>query len=85
MGVQSWIIRVAGLAMLAFLGFYVYGLVLGVFSPFELVGFTVLAVVFTVLVALQLRRTRRAIRDPDDPAHAEITGVAQKQREKRGF
>jgi hypothetical protein len=73
------------LGFLAFLGFYVYGVVLGVFSPGELFGFTIMAVVFAVLFAFHSRRTRQALRDVDDPSHDALTRAETKRREKRGF
>jgi mannose/fructose/N-acetylgalactosamine-specific phosphotransferase system component IIC len=73
------------LGMLAFLGFYLYGLVLGVFSPGELIGFTIMAVVFAALYLFHARRARQALRSGDDPAHETIARSEAEQREKRGF
>jgi len=85
MDLRTRISTLTWLGMLAFLGFYVYGVVLGVFSPLELVGFTVMAVVFAVLYMFHARRTRRAMHDESHPSHDEMTRTARKQREKRGF
>lgn len=75
--------RLALLGALAFLGFYVYGLVMGVFSPFELVGFTVLAVVFAFAFAVHMVRIRRAMKTPGQ--HEAIMRQAHVYREQRGF
>jgi hypothetical protein len=85
MDMRTWIVRVIWLALLAFMGFYIYGLVLGAFTPFELVGCTVLAVVIAVVFPFHLWRTKRAISDETDPSHEEITRTAQEQHERRGF
>ena len=74
------LIVVAGLA---YLGFYVYGVVLGVFSPVELIGFTALAFVFTGLFVVHMVRVRRAMRAPEQ--RAEMMREAHVYRERRGF
>jgi hypothetical protein len=68
---------------LGYLGFYVYGIVLGVFSPLELIGFTALAVLFTGIFVIHLVRVRRAMRTPEQ--RAEIMREAHVHRERRGF
>jgi hypothetical protein len=68
---------------LGYLGFYVYGIVLGVFSPLELIGFTALAVLFTGIFVIHLVRVRRAMRTPEQGA--EIMREAHVHRERRGF
>ena len=75
--------RVALLAGLAYLGFYVYGLVMGVFSPFELWAFTILAVVFAAAFIVHMVRLRRAMRTPG--AHEQLMREAHVYRERRGF
>jgi TRAP-type C4-dicarboxylate transport system permease large subunit len=70
-------------AGLAYLGFYVYGVVLGVFSPVELIGFTALAVFFTGMFVIHLVRVRNAMRAPEQ--RAEIMREAHVHRERRGF
>ena len=75
--------RLALLLGLAYLGFYVYGLILGVFSPFELWGFTVLALVFTVAFIVHMVRLRRAMRTPG--GHEAMMRESHVFRERRGF
>ena len=74
---------IALLAALAYLGFYFFGLIMGVFSPLELAGFTIAAAVMVVgIVAISLR-ARFA------KSEAELTDEearkAQSLRERRGF
>ena len=71
------------LAMLAYLGFYFYGLVLGVFGPFELLGFTIIAaaaILANVLIWLRWR-IKGAVTDGID----EDARAMHKYRERRGF
>ena len=75
--------RLALLIALAYLGFYVYGLVMGVFTPFGLVGFTILAVVFTAAFIVHMARLRRAMRTPGE--HEALMREAHVYRERRGF
>ena len=75
--------RAALLAGLGYLGFYVYGLVMGVFSPFELMGFTVVAVVCVAAFVVYSLRLRRAMRTPGD--HEALMRKAHVYRERRGF
>jgi uncharacterized membrane protein len=75
--------RLALLGALAFLGFYVYGLVMGVFSPFELLGFTIMAVVFTAVFVVHLVRIRRSMKTPGQ--HEAMMREAHIYRERRGF
>jgi hypothetical protein len=75
--------RLALLGALAYLGFYVYGLVMGVFSPFELLGFTILAVVFAAAFVVHLVRIRRAMKAPGQ--HEVMMRQAHVYRERRGF
>jgi TRAP-type C4-dicarboxylate transport system permease large subunit len=70
-------------AGLAYLGFYVYGVVLGVFSPVEMIGFTALAVLFVGVFAVHIVRVRREMRTPE--RRAEIMREAHVHREHRGF
>lgn len=74
-----------GLAFMAYLGFYVYGLVLGIFSPVTMIGFTVLAIAFAILVGLRMRIVRRNLRSDDAPAHVRMVEVQRADRERRGF
>ena len=71
------------LAALAYLGFYFFGLIMGVFSALELAGFTIAAVVLVCgIVAISLR-ARFA------KSEAELTEEearrARSLRERRGF
>jgi hypothetical protein len=75
--------RLALLGALGYLGFYVYGLVMGVFSPFELVGFTILAVVFAAAFTVHVVRLRRAMKTPGH--HEALMRQAHVYRERRGF
>jgi hypothetical protein len=75
--------RLALLAALGYLGFYVYGLVMGVFSPFELVGFTIVAAVCAAAFVVHAVRIRRAMRTPGE--HEAIMRQAHVYRERRGF
>lgn len=75
--------RLALLVALGYLGFYVYGLVMGVFSPLELFGFTILAAVFAAAFVVHLVRIRRAMKTPGQ--HEAIMREAHVFRERRGF
>jgi len=75
--------RLALLAALGYLGFYVYGLIMGVFFPVELFGFTILAVVFTTAFVVHMVRLRRAMNTPGQ--HEAIMRQAHVYRERRGF
>lgn len=70
-------------AGLGYLGFYVYGVVLGVFSPVELIGFTALAFLFTGVFVVHVVRVRRAMRNPEE--RGAIMREAHVHRERRGF
>lgn len=70
-------------AGLGYLGFYVYGVVLGVFSPVELIGFTILAIFFASVFVVHVVRLRRAM---DAPQQREaIMHETHVHRERRGF
>ena len=73
--------------MLAFavIGFYLTGLVMGVFNPLELWLFTAVVIAIVVLFALHGRRIRRVIRDQDEPGHDELRHKLGRMRETRGF
>jgi hypothetical protein len=75
--------RLALLAGLGYLGFYVYGVVMGVFSPVELIGFTILAVVFAAAFILHQVQLRRAMKTPGE--HEAMMRQAHVYRERRGF
>jgi hypothetical protein len=70
------------LGVCAYLGFYVFGLIMGVFSPGEVPYFTIPAVLFVVLGIVQFVRTRRkATQAASDP----LTRQSRHLRETRGF
>lgn len=73
------------LAVLGFLALYVYGLVMGAFSPGELIGFTALAIAATVGLAIHQLRVRHAMEARDDPAHNDVARRMHSRRESRGF
>ncbi len=63
----------------AYLGFYFWGLLMSVFTPFELAGLTVIAVICIVWIATTAIIGRLGPRD------AEQRRREAKLREKRGF
>lgn len=75
--------RLALLVALGYLGFYVYGLIMGVFSPIELLGFTILAVVFAAAYIVHALRLRRAMKTAGQ--HEALMREAHVYRERRGF
>jgi uncharacterized membrane protein len=75
--------RLALLAGLAYLGFYVYGIVMGVFSPVAMIGFTIIAAVCLTAFIIHSVRFRRALKDPRQ--HDAIMREAHIYRERRGF
>lgn len=75
--------RLFVLGGMAYLGFYVYGIVMGVFSPVELIGFTALAVLFAGVFAVHVVRVRRAMRIPEQ--RAAMMREAHVHRQRRGF
>lgn len=70
------------LAALAYLGFYLWGLAMSVFTPVELGALSVLAAVLAVGVAASLLVVRRG---RDDAARAELRRHTAQLREHRGF
>jgi hypothetical protein len=74
--------RILLLAALGYLGFYVYGLIMGVFSPGEMLGFTVVAAVCVISAIVHAVRFKRAMNGPD---RERITRELQKFRETRGW
>ena len=71
--------------VLGYLVLYVYGLVMGVFSPAELIGFTLVAIGAATAFLVHAIRIRHAILFSDDPAHDHLMRGLHRQREKRGF
>ena len=75
--------RLLLLGGLAFLGLYMYGLVMSVFDPLEIVGFTVLAVGVIAAYAVHVFRLKRLMQDPQQ--RHELMREMARQRERRGF
>lgn len=68
---------------LAYLGFYVYGAVLGVFDPLDAIGFTIIAGVIVAAIVVISLLWRLGSGDPD--WEADIAREDNLQRERRGF
>jgi hypothetical protein len=66
----------------AYLGLYMYGLVMGVFSPGEMLGFTALAAAFAIIGTIHGIRVRRAMRGRD---RVRIAHELRRLHERRGF
>jgi hypothetical protein len=81
------LIRLLLLAGSAYLGFYVFALVMGVFSPGEVMGFTALAAVIVVAGAVNALRGRASTDESRDagPQDAELARDLRNQRERRGY
>jgi membrane protein DedA with SNARE-associated domain len=71
------------LAGLGYLGFYVYGVIMGVFSPIELIGFTIVAAVCLAAFVAYTLQLRVAMRTPG--RHEALMRQAHVYRERRGF
>ena len=69
------------LGALAYLGFYIFGLIMGIYSPGEVIGFTIGAAAAAAFYVLQVIRGRRASAEPSEEAMRE----AHRLREERGF
>ena len=69
---------------LGYLGFYVFGLVMGVFSPLELYGFTIAAVVLVAGFVWRTVRVGREVSEPG-PEHDELMHKLHDLKEHRGF
>jgi hypothetical protein len=80
---RPFLARLLLLGGLAFLGLYVYGLVMSAFDPLEIVGFTVLAVGVIAAYAVHVFRLKRLMQDPQQ--RHELTRELARQRERRGF
>lgn len=63
------------------LALYGFGLVLGVFTPDELWGWTIVAVVLALLVGWHSRKVHTAIANRDPQVMRDLA----KERERRGF
>jgi hypothetical protein len=68
-----------------YLVMYVFGLIMGMYAPWELTGLTFIAVVLAVAYTLHAHRVQRAIRDHDDPSHEALMEKLHDYRERRGF
>jgi len=77
------LIRLALLAGLAYLGFYFYGLVMGVFSPVQMVGFSAIALGIVIAVSIYAFHLSRKPRDPLEEAR--LTHDLHTQQSRRGF
>lgn len=71
--------------VIALIGFYVSGLVMGIFDPLEMWALTAVVAVLVVLFVLHARRVARMIRDQDEPGHDELRQTLNRMRETRGF
>jgi hypothetical protein len=80
---SSWITRLVLLTGLAYLGFYFYGLLMSVFTPGEVLGFTAVAVAVICLTTVHVFRMRRAAEDPE--TKSEELRELHSLRERRGF
>jgi len=77
-------IRILALLVgLAYLGFYAYGAILGVFDPLDSIGFTIIAAVIVLAVVAISLHWRYGSGDPD--WEADIVHEENLQRERRGF
>ena len=76
------LIRLLLLAGSAYLGFYVFALVMGVFSVGEVMGFTALAAVIVVAGAVYVIRERART---DESRDAMLARDLRNQRERRGY
>ncbi len=70
------------LLALGYLGFYFYGLLMGVFSPGQMLGFSVAAAILAALFIVHSVRLRNAMREGD---RGELVRGVHRYRERRGF
>jgi hypothetical protein len=75
--------RLLLLGGLVYLGFYGFGLVMGVFAPGEMIGFTIVAALIVVAYAVHAIRLNRRAEDPAE--RAAIMRELHDQQERRGF
>ena len=73
------------LAALAYLGFYAFGLIMGVISPTDQIGLTIVAAVLLAWSTAHAIRVRRALLDEGDPTHDDLMNARRRWREQRGF
>jgi hypothetical protein len=81
----STISRLVLLVGFAYLGFYVFGIVMDVFAPGEIPLFTVIALVVVVAGVVHLLRGRRAVEEEDPEDRRERMREQHDLRERRGF
>lgn len=72
------------LAVMAYLGFYFYGLIMGVFGVVQLATFSIAAVVLSGLLIAQVIVGRRHADEMESPTSAHARAF-RTQRERRGF
>jgi hypothetical protein len=73
------------LLSLGYLGLYAYCVVIGFFSPGEVVALGVVALVLAVGSVWHAIRVTRTMRDHDAPGHDAMMRALHHQRELRGF
>ena len=71
------------LAAMGYLGFFVFGLVMGVFSAVEAVALSVVALAAITGIGLVMLRER--LRPDDDPSFEDAARRTRSYRERRGF
>jgi hypothetical protein len=80
--ISDRVATVLSLAAAAYLGFYVFGLVMGIYSPGEVIGFTIAAAAMVVLLlAIGIRNRLGAKEGEGEEALREEHRI----RERRGF
>lgn len=82
---KATILMVVQLGALGYLVLYGFGLVMGAYSPGELIGFTLVGATALALLLVVGYRRHRALADESDAEHAELMREAHDMREKRGF
>ena len=70
---------------LGYLGLYVYCVVIGFFSPGEMIALGVVALVLAAGSLWHAVRVARTMRDHDAPGHDEMMRALHHHRELRGF
>ncbi len=77
--------RLVLLAGFAYLGFYVFGVVMNVFAPGDIPLFTVIAFVVVIAGVVHLLRARRAVEEEDPEDRRERMREQHELRQRRGF
>lgn len=70
---------------LGFIVLYVFGLVMGVFSPAEVAGFTVAAALMAASYLVHAYRVQHEMHRHAGPGHDELMNAVHHSRERRGF